>query len=240
MTAVVAVGFVVTAIVAVAVSVSVIAVGRRQRSLPAREIVHAGGVEQVGAEQTVGIDRGKLRADRLGVGLERTDEFFSLREFRLATAIGLVQQDEVRDLELLDEQIRKRTVVLAPGSLRPLLSREGLEEGGRVEDRYERVDVVKRGDAGLGREQPGDGRGFGDARRLDDEVVEGSVASQPDHGGLEVVLKLTADTAVRELCDAVVELEFRPSATSSASTLTSPMSLTGPPASGRRRSTTGD
>ncbi len=58
-------------------------------------------------------------------------------------------------------------------------------------------------------EETGDGSGLGDARRLDDEVVEPPFPSEADDGGFEVVPQFTADAAVREFGHAAVDGEVR-------------------------------
>ena len=81
---------VVTGVVLLAVVVSVFVlvpmfVARFQRAFPSGKVGDA-----------VGVDGRKLRPNRFGVRLERGDERFGLRELRLATQVGFVQQDDVQ------------------------------------------------------------------------------------------------------------------------------------------------
>jgi hypothetical protein len=184
--------------------------GALEGPLPARQVAHPVGVEQTAVEQPVRVDRREGRPDGLGVRLEGSDQLLGLVEFRVGTEVRLVQEHDVRELDLLDHEVRERPVgVVGGGAPLGIAAAEGVEEPPAVDDGDQGVDPVAGGGPRVRREQPRDGGRLGDARGLDDQGVELPVLREPDDRRLEVVLELTADTAVRQLRDAPLDVELR-------------------------------
>ena len=188
------------------VVVAPVAVVGLDGSLPAGKVGESGRIEGVGVEEASRVDRRELRADAFGVGLQGRHERLGPVEFRLRTLVDLVQEDDVRHLDPFDEEVRERPVVVGPPPFGDLVAAEGIEKAPRVEDGHERVHAVTGGRGGVGREQTGDRRGFGDARGLHHERVEVAVSGEGDDRRLQVVAELTADTAVRQFGDPAAEI----------------------------------
>jgi hypothetical protein len=128
-------------------------------------------------------------------------------EFVVRDHVAFVQQEDVTELDLIDENLRQRPL----GRRRRVRERrrgvERLPEPVGIDHRDGRIEAESLGETppvgSLG-QGPRDGNGFADAGGFDDEVVEGSFLGEAGHFGHEVVLQATADTAVREVDDAVL------------------------------------
>jgi len=129
--------------------------------------------------------------------------------------IRLVDQDDVRELNLIDEQIDQGALVVRPGLLPPIRKQIGrvevLGEPVRIHDRHHRVDFCNLGQGvpKLVGQVEGDGHRhrLRDAARLDHQVVEPAVVGQRLDLGEQVLPHRAADAAVRHFHQALLGLD---------------------------------
>ena len=135
--------------------------------------------------------------------MECSDNAFDLRTFLVGHEITLVEDEHVTELDLLGEQLRKRSGVV-------IARRERLPEDERpvelvgVNHGNGRVEVIQRRSPRGRDESPRNWDRVADSRGFDDEVIELLVESEPPELLIQFVLEPTADAPVRELRDAAV------------------------------------
>ena len=130
---------------------------------------------------------------------------------RLVDEVGLGDQDEVRELDLVDEQIGDRALVvrggLAVGCGQGSAGTQHRQELRGVDERDHRVDGRDVGQAGTVLEFPLEGRrhghGLGDAGRFDDDLVVLAGARQVPDALDQVLAQGAANAAVGQLDEAV-------------------------------------
>ena len=149
-----------------------------------------------------------LGAHDLGRRVHLPQEGLDRAELLLGHQVGLVDQQQVGKLELVAQQVGDGALValdLLPAAVDERVHRgELLEDRRRVDDGHEVVqarDVVQRDAGGLvaEREGLGDGHRLGDARRLDEHVVEAVLRRERRERREQVLAQRAADAAVREL-----------------------------------------
>ena len=156
---------------------------------PARRLLGLLQVEQARAEEFGGVDsrRGLAGAIR-AAGLRRAQRRLEAVGVAVVDQIGLVQDDDVGELDLVHQQIARRCARRPrPGELpRPqvVAARQLRQEVRRVDDGDHGVEpgeIVQRAGPVVARE--GEGRGdrhrLGDPGRLDEEIVEAPSPGQP-------------------------------------------------------------
>ncbi|MNN18323.1 hypothetical protein D3C81_1315300 [compost metagenome] len=174
-----------------------------QGSQPAGSIRGGGEVEAAGAGHALRRHAAETGLDDLGAGVQRTQHRAQPRQLAGTGQVGLVQHDDVAELDLRGQHFRDGAVVFRPLRQAAVGQEIGLvevgEEGGRVDHCHQRVGLQRGIGAGavLGLEQEalGDGERVVPAIGLDQQRIEAPLRGQPrgvghqragirQHGGL--------------------------------------------------------
>ena len=177
-----------------------------------------GQVEAARPQDRPGVDAAPRRVDERRPGVRAPQERPEPRALRLVHQIHLVHHDDVRELDLVAEQLRDGPLVLGghgpAAALQGVRRAELVHERVAVDDRHQRVearDVAERRALGvLKGEGLGDGQRLGDAGALDQHVVEGLGARRELRQLHEQILaQRAADAAVRERDQLLLGLDER-------------------------------
>ena len=174
---------------------------------PARVLLGLGQVEEPGPQQLARVHGAVGRLDELRARVHAPEERAELRLSRVVHEVHLVHDDDVRELDLVAEELRDGALVARARLPAAALERVGrvelLHEARAVDDGHERVEArdlrQRRAAAVLERERLRDGHGLGDAAALDEDVVE-ALGPRRELGELdeEVLAERAADAAVLE------------------------------------------
>ena len=173
---------------------------------------HPVEVEHARVQELVEVDLAVVAGDDLGLGLEGMDDALHAAELLGRDFGGLVEQDDVAELDLLDHQVLDVLFVY----VLPLQGLAAIEFVLHPQGVHDRHDAVQRRDgrAGIGRagqlfvgvDRLGDRGRLADAAGLDRDVVEAVHPGDLLELGHEVHLERTADAAVLQGHEAVVGL----------------------------------
>ena len=140
-------------------------------------------------------------------GVERPQYGFDFEGVVAADQVDLVEHDEVGELDLIDQQIGNRALVLFAQRLTAVPQLLGgvviLQKTRGVHDGDHRVEARDVAQAHtvlvLEGERLSDGDRLRDPRGFDEQIVEAPLLGQPGYFGEQVIPQRAADAAVRHL-----------------------------------------